>query len=285
VEIKAIVRAHPAAKLRWQPTRVDVLIWRELPFHKVDAGRFMEQHGVHRARTVSPEFQSEVVVVRQREGAPMVRSQPLARTVAADHDQPTGLIQSNAKGDAAATIEADEGLEELSINIVGYGRRSALLQVPAAGRGLRCPLPVSVELHGLVLEPDAPVGTELKQIVVSMRDRQVKAESLPAQRSVVGGDAHDAIGWMLTFAGVVRKVLAWARTHSDGGLRTAISFRRCARSAAAGPLRRSNHGCGSSPRSRSRMGCEITGQPECQCPFVNTTTPKPRSGNMRRSHV
>jgi|HubBroStandDraft_2_1064218.scaffolds.fasta_scaffold52039_2 hypothetical protein len=72
----------------------------------------------------------------------MVRSQPLARTVAAGHDQPTGLIQSNAKGDAAATIEADEGLEELSFSIVGSGMRWKTIG-PTAGSSGRARLAMS----------------------------------------------------------------------------------------------------------------------------------------------
>ena len=65
----------------------------------------------------------------------MVRSKPLARTVAAGHGQPTGVIQGNAKGDAAATIEADEGLEELSFNIVGSGMRWKTIGPTAGSSG------------------------------------------------------------------------------------------------------------------------------------------------------
>ena len=78
-------------------------------------------------------------------------------------------------------------------------------------------LAIRLELQSHVLEPDAPVGANLEHIVVSMRDWQIEAEAVPAQRIVVGDNAHNVIGGVLVFAGEVRKVAARTRARSDGG--------------------------------------------------------------------
>ena len=144
----------------------------------------------------------------------MVGLQLLTRTIAAGHSQPVCVIESNAKGNAAATIETCERLQKCS-------RARCWFRHPAENnrrdRGLQrngetgnVALAVRVELQGHIFKPDAPVGPKLEEIVVAVRDRQIEAEPFPAQRAVRGNDAHDAISRVAVFTDVVRELMRWA---------------------------------------------------------------------------